>query len=346
MRLFEFAFLVIILGKLMAHRQYYSVTVLFFVFTCFFSDVWAEQLNNGRDLDATTKFANPQAVDIYGLPNGAGGTPISTEEPFVSRDGRFLFFNTGEHENNKDLHYAEWIRTRWVYRGQIGPNVNNAKDVQGNPTMDSSYNFFYIDSGTETMVRMGRFSPDKGELTSIREFKGVPKREVKLIAQKVSGNMGVEVSVNGRVIYFSRATWDLNGLALGRLLGSDIFFATERDGKYVYDDLEAQRIMRHINTSDLEYAASISSDGLELFFTRLSLADLTSGKIRSKIMRSTRASLSETFSKPIQIEAIGSSDFVEGPAISGDAKELYYHKREGDKFRLYKVICGYQVHFW
>jgi len=29
---------------------------------------------------------------------------------------------------------------------------------------------------------------------------------------------------------------------------------------------------------------------------------------------------------------------VEGPAISDDAQELYYHKREGDKFRLYKVI--------
>lgn len=109
---------------------------------CFFSGVRAEQLNNGRDLEAPSKFENPQAVDIHGLPNGAGVTPISTEEPFVSRDGRFLFFNTGEHENNKDLHYAEFIRNRWVYRGQIGPNVNNAKDVQGNPTMDSSYNFF------------------------------------------------------------------------------------------------------------------------------------------------------------------------------------------------------------
>ena len=159
-------------------------------------------MNSRRDLDAPSKFENPQAVDIHGLPNGACGTPISTEEPFVSRDGRFLFFNTGEHENNKDLHYAEWIRTRWVYRGQIGPHVNNAKDVQGNPTMDSSYNFFYIDSGSETMVRMARFSSDKGELTSIRDFEGVPKREVKLIAQMVSGNMGVEVSADGKVIFF------------------------------------------------------------------------------------------------------------------------------------------------
>lgn len=37
------------------------------------------------------------------------------------------------------------------------------------------------------------------------------------------------------------------------------------------------------------------------------------------------------------IEAIGASDFVEGPAISPDDRALYYHKREGDKFRLYRV---------
>jgi hypothetical protein len=37
------------------------------------------------------------------------------------------------------------------------------------------------------------------------------------------------------------------------------------------------------------------------------------------------------------IEAIGSNDFVEGPAISADENELYYHKRVGNKFRMYKV---------
>ena len=59
--------------------------------------------------------------------------------------------------------------------------------------------------------------------------------------------------------------------------------------------------------------------------------------IRSRIMRSTRTSLSESFGKPKMINAIGDSDFVEGPTISGDAKELYYHKHDGKKFRLYKV---------
>ena len=328
----------------MVNHLYSAVIFLcVLVVMCFISDARAEPLHNRSDLDTFTQFENPQAVDIHGLPHGADGRPISTEEPFISRDGRFLFFNTGEHENNKDLHYAEWMRTRWVYRGPIGPHVNTPKDVQGNATMDNAYTFFYTDSSTETMARLAQFSPNMGELTSIRDFTGVPKRKVKLIAQKVSGNMGVEVSADGNMVYFSRATWDLNGLKIGRIVESDIFFTTKRSGTYVYDDLEAQRIMRHINTSDLEYAASIASDGSELFFTRLALADLQAGTIRSTIMRSTRASVSEAFSKPVQIEAIGSSDFVEGPTISGDGKELYYHKREGDRFRLYKVTRGIEA---
>ena len=67
------------------------------------------------------------------------------------------------------------------------------------------------------------------------------------------------------------------------------------------------------------------------------VADIKPGKVRSGIYRASRASLSDPFSKPGLIEAIGSNDFVEGPAISADENELYYHKRVGNKFRMYKV---------
>lgn len=328
----------------MVYRHYSAVIFLcVLVVMCIISDARAEPLHNRNDSDTFTQFENPQAVDIHDLPYGAGGRPVSTEEPFVSRDSRFLFFNTGTDENNKDLHYAEWMHTRWVYRGPIGPHVNTPKDVQGNATMDNAYTFLYTDSSTETMARMAHFSAETGKLTSIRDFTGVPKRQVSLVAQTVSGNMGVEMSADGTVVYFSRATWKLNGLTIGRILESDIFFTTKKGGTYVYDDKEAQRVMRRINTSDLEYAASISSDGLEIFFTRLALADLQAGTIRSTIMRSTRDSVSEAFSKSAPIAAIGSFDFVEGPTISGDGKELYYHKREGDRFRLYKVVRGIEA---
>jgi len=96
-------------------------------------------------------------------------------------------------------------------------------------------------------------------------------------------------------------------------------------------------VLARINTRDLEYAASISADGLEIFFTRLPEAGIAAGNVRSHIMRATRTSRTAAFGEPSIIDVIGTSDFVEGPAITPDGRTLYYHKRDGDKFRLYKV---------
>ncbi len=291
--------------------------------------------NQSSLLKAT--FSDPHPVHIKGLPRGADKTPISTEEPFVSRDGRFLFFNTGKNENHKDLQYAELIQKKWIYRGQIGPDINTEKFVEGNPTMDENNNFFYINTGVDRMVSSAKFSPETGQLSEVKEFRNIPNRQMKMVDQKFHGNMGVEVSADGQTIYFSRATWELRGKSLGRVLASNIFFLSKKKKSYFFDRMQVKKIMRNINTTDLEYAASISSDGLELFFTRLSLEAFKKGKIRSKIMHATRSALSEPFGQPKMIKSIGGSDFVEGPAISHDNKELFYHKYNGSKFRLFKV---------
>jgi len=285
---------------------------------------------------AATAFANPQPVTIDNLPKGYGGTPISTEEPFVSRDGRFLFFNSGDKENHKDLHFAEWQNGHWRYRGEMGPKVNSADEVEGNPTMDAANNFFYIDSAASNMARHAHFYPWTGKLGAHREVKGLPDRVVKVF-KRFQGNMGVEVSADGDTLYFSRATWQMHGFTLGPFEDSDILFCTRQGDDYIYDESEAKRVMQHINTPDMEYAASISADGLELFFTRLPLADLRKGKVHSQILRATRSNRLEAFGRPQVIDAIGSEDFVEGPSISPNGMELYYHKRVGEKFRLYKV---------
>jgi hypothetical protein len=239
--------------------------------------------NKGR-AQVFKRFADPQPVLIRDLPLGSGGTPISTEEPFVSRDGRFLFFNSAQQENNKDLHYAEWRQGGWVYRDEIGPDINNAKEVQGNPTMDRYGNFFFIDSATKTMIRAGRFRPESGRIEDVREMiragrfrpesgriedvrevRGVPPKDVRLLAQKLHGNMGVEITADGDIAFFSRATWKLKGISLGGIIGSELLFARKLGEEFLYDEREARRVLATINTQDLEYAASISADGLELF---------------------------------------------------------------------------------
>ncbi len=300
--------------------------------------VLVNMLPAGQASNGPGQFRDPRPVEIKALPIGSGGTPISTEEPFLSRDGRFLMFNTGHNEGHKDLHFAESIDGSWVYKGPMGPSVNTPKHVEGNPTMDSEYTVYFIDTGVRAMVRSGRFLPNEGELVDLRIVDGLPDREVKLLAQRFYGTMGVEVSANGRIVFFSRASWKMRGVKLGPIISSDLLLATRKGDGLVFDKAEAARIMQAVNSTDLEYAASVSKDGHELFFTRLDAASVTRGKPRSRIMRTQRDSVSRPFGPPEMIAAIGSNDFVEGPAISADGKALFYHKRVKDKFRLYRVI--------
>jgi hypothetical protein len=280
-------------------------------------------------------FGSPAPVAIVGLPIGAGGTPISTEEPYPSRDGRFLFFNSGEAEGNKDLHYAERVDGEWRYRGEIGPAINTPKDVQGNPTMDRAGRFYFIDSTVPQMIRAGVF--ERGQLRDVAPVTGAPERDVELFRQRVSGNMGVEVSADGNTLYFDRATWKLLGIVPSRIVACDILFMTRHADRFELDEPQARRIMANANSPDIDYAESVSADELEIFFTRLSPADLASGRVHSRIMRSARRAIAEPFAKPELVRPIGDRDFVEAPALTDDGRTLYYHKRVGAKFALYKV---------
>ena len=74
----------------------------------------------------------------------------------------------------------------------------------------------------------------------------------------------------------------------------------------------------------------ISKDGLELFYTRIGKTNL-----KTAILVAKRSRVSDPFSEP---EILGSiHGFVEAPTLTGDGKTLYFHKREGSKFVLFKV---------
>jgi len=91
--------------------------------------------------------------------------------------------------------------------------------------------------------------------------------------------------------------------------------------------------MEKINTSALEYAACISADKLELYFTRLQVP-ITPSSL-PEIFVSRRTDSNEEFGAPVKIQSI--TGFVEAPTISPDQKTLYYHKKENNIFRLYMV---------
>jgi hypothetical protein len=55
-----------------------------------------------------------------------------------------------------------------------------------------------------------------------------------------------------------------------------------------------------------------------------------------RIVMATRASVNEPFGEPHVLSAL--PGFVEAPTISLDGSELFFHKKVGDKYRIYRAV--------
>jgi hypothetical protein len=136
-----------------------------------------------------------------------------------------------------------------------------------------------------------------------------------------------EISSDGQFLY--GADGDLSGG--GPPKTADIFIARRAGGRFERMADSAQ-VMANVNTSALEYAPAISSDGLELFFTRLRGALLWR---KLTIEHATRKNIDAAFGPSRTIDSI--TGFVEAPSISSNGKELYYHAKTDEVLRVYRV---------
>jgi hypothetical protein len=55
-----------------------------------------------------------------------------------------------------------------------------------------------------------------------------------------------------------------------------------------------------------------------------------------RIMVATRNSVEEPFDEPRVLKAL--TGYVEGPSVSGNGKELFFHEKVEDKFLIYRAI--------
>jgi hypothetical protein len=239
-------------------------------------------------------------------------------EPFISRDGRYLFFNnSNDPAVNTNLHWAERVDDQtFQYKGEIS-GVNTAA-LEGVASMDS-YNVFYFVSTrsynqTASTLFWGVFT--NGAVSGIELVPGVSTSTPGIV------NFDAEVSPDGSTLYFVESQIGPTGLQT-----ADILIA-ERNGTSFVRSSNSAAIMQQINTNALEYAPAISASGLEIFFTRLEgNAPL--------IYIATRASTSAPFDSPKRVQAI--TGFAEAPTLSPDEKSLYYHKNENNQFVIYRV---------
>jgi hypothetical protein len=257
-------------------------------------------------------FGNPERVTIRGYNDHA-------MEPFITRDCRYLFFNNSNDPSvNTNLHYARRIDDlTFEYKGEVAGV--NTQALEGVPTMDKDGAFYFVSTRSykETLstIYQGRFSG--GAVTGVKV--------VESISEKALGrlNFDVEVGADGQTLYF------VDGVFSGKPVPDKADIAIAVRGGAVFRRLSGSaEFLKNVNTDALEYAACISPDELELFFTR-------AGKNGPAIYRSTRKNATQPFDSPARVAAI--KGFVEAPALSADGLSLYYHLNEGKWFVIYRV---------
>lgn len=261
-------------------------------------------------------FTDPQPVTIAGYT----GTAM---EPFISPDGQYLFFNTSNQAPNiPAIQYATTVDGQsFDYQGQV-EGVNEAGVLSGTPSMDDNGNFYFISTRsyaqTLSTVYTGQF--DAGQVSDVHLVPGVSGAAGGIV------DFDADVSPDGNTLYVSVGKFDDgSGPESARLTLFD------KSGAGFVADPESAHLLHAVNKKKtLNYAASISSDGLELFFTR---AKVSGGE--PAIYRAVRKKTNRPFGHVQPVAAI--TGFAEAPSLSADGSTLYYHLLVGDQFDIEDV---------
>ena len=269
---------------------------------------------NPRPVQEYRAFGNPQRVAIRGY-NG------DAMEPFITKDGRYLLFNNkNDPRTDTNLHFAQRVDDlTFDYRGEL--KGANTSALEGVPSLDREGNLFFISlrSYKETLSTLyhGRFS--EGAVSSVDLVAGISRRQPGIVM------FDAEIAADGNTLFV--VDGEFAGGPIPKT--ADIVIAV-RDGKGFRRLPSSGELLKNVNTKALEYAPAISSDLLELFFTRI---DNSGGSAEPAILRAVRGSAEEPFGMPERVAAI--TGFVEAPTLSGDGRSLYYHKLEGNRFTVY-----------
>jgi len=291
------------------------MTTIFLITSIYFFYINCEET---AEVTYNYEFHTPKPITTVGYDSHA-------MEPFISRDGQYLFFNNSNDPSvNTNLHYTQRIDdTTFQYMGEI--SGVNTDSLDGVASMDSLGNFYFITTRSyysDTITVYGGIF-DSGVVT-----------DVEPIGQNLTLNelgwleMDAEVSPSGNTLYFARAFFSGSDIPDS----SDLFIAVKQGNQFVVSE-NSEDMMKNINSEHLEYAASITTDELEFFFTR---ADFSKIIPEMSVMIARRSSVSEPFGEPQVISAI-EGEATEAPSITSDGKNLYFHKKLNGVFSVFVV---------
>ncbi len=260
---------------------------------------------------------------------------IDAMEPFISTDGNALFFNSINNNTNTTIFYAGKIDDTTF--NAIGPlpvvNQTVTPFLNAVASIDTDTTFYWIttrnypadyDNLHHVSFRQAgpvNFGPIRGDFNI-----HIPGWLI----------MDAAINYNGNYLYYCNAFFQgttcngglpckgrlgvaqkVNDSTFNKLPNTDLIMATVNDTNYVV------------------YAPHISSDGLELYYTRFSQSAL----LNTEICVAVRTGTLQVFGTPVVIYS--ANGFApEAPTLSTDKNKLYYHKTQGG---IYKIFMRYRT---
>lgn len=259
-------------------------------------------------------------VDIVGL-------SFDAMEPFIAPDGSYLFFNNVNDGVNTKLFYANKTNnTTFTYAGElIGTNQTTAPHLDAVADLDAQGNFYWTSTRNYPAELDNLFHGtfDAGNVVNIERVRGDfnMNRPGWLV-------MDHGISLDGAFLYYNNARFDDQNCQ-GPC--ETIIGIAKKTNTTTFNVIpNSASILQNINDANyICYAPCISSDHLELYYTRYLKGQINANTV-FEICVAVRNNALEPFSVPKVLFSEAISNLIEAPTLTVDKKILYYHKKTGN----------------
>jgi len=260
------------------------------------------------------------------------GLTFDAMEPFISSDGNYLFFNNINDGIDTKLFYATKVDdTTFTLVGEVnGTNQTTLSHLDAVADMDTNDNFYWTSTRDYPSELNNLFHGEftNGDVTNISRVQGD-------FNMNTPGWLVMDhgISLDGQSLYFNNARFDeqncqgpcettlgiaqkINNTTFNTLPNSSTILQYVNDANYIY------------------YAPCISSDNLELYYTRY-LKDNISANTNFEICVAVRDNTTANFSVPTVLLSSPIANLVEAPTLTTDKNIMYYHKKTEGTHKIF-----------
>ena len=293
------------------------------------SSVFISCSTNNESTSSYPTFGNEINVTINSL-------TFDAMEPFISSNGNYLFFNNINDGINTKLYYATRVNdSTFNFVGELsGANQTISPHLDAVADMDMNGNFYWTSTRNYPTELNNLFHGtfNAGTITNIERVQGD-------FNMNTPGWLVMDhgISLDGQFLYFNNARFDDSSclgpcettLGIAEKINSNTFNITSN----------SSAILQNINDPNyIYYAPCISSDNLELYYTRY-LKNVTASTVFD-VCVAVRKNDTSIFSEPKVLFSKNISSLVEAPTLTTNKKIMYYHEKTPS---THKIMMRYRI---